>query len=103
MNIEQLIDDAYDLDIATAKFVLPRLLVFKNWIDGDLSLPPEFINMDDNYEIIYDGKEDWDEVLSTMIYAFSTILNSSYFLRGPDNKVELGLHYFAKYFNYLWV
>lgn len=101
--MEQLIHDAWSLDVATAKFILPRLLVFKNWLDGDRSLPFEFVEVGEDFEVISDGEDEWDEILCSMIYAFSAVLHEDYYIMPPDAKVKYGLQLFVKYFHYLWV
>ena len=53
------VEELYDLDITIAKFILPRLIAFKQHSEG---LPR--VNM---------SREEWDEILDKMIYAFERI------------------------------
>lgn len=53
------VEELYDLDITIAKFILPRLIAFKQHSEGQPRL-----NM---------SREEWDEILDKMIYAFERI------------------------------
>ncbi len=55
LNVEEL----YDLDVTIARFILPRLMVFKEHCERTprLNMP----------------REEWNEILDKMIYAFDRI------------------------------
>ena len=53
------IEELYDLDVTIARFILPRLMVFKKHCERTprLNMPPE----------------EWNSILDKMIYAFERI------------------------------
>ena len=53
------IEELYDLDVTIARFILPRLMLFKEHCERtpNLNMP----------------KEEWDKILDKMIYAFERI------------------------------
>jgi len=53
------IEDLYDLDVTIARYILPRLMVFKQHCERTPNL-----NM---------SRQEWDEILDKMIYAFERI------------------------------
>jgi hypothetical protein len=53
------VEEVYDLDVTIARFILPRLMVFKKHCEGT----PR-VNM---------TKKEWNEILDKMIYAFERI------------------------------
>ena len=80
--------DLWSLDVTIAKFVLPRLRVFKDIHKG------------------YPGELDsnkWDSTITTMIEAFEEIVSDDYYsFLNYKTKIEPGLKLFAKYFCSLW-
>lgn len=53
------VEDLYDLDVTIARYILPRLMVFKQHCERTPNL-----NM---------SRQEWDEILDKMIYAFERI------------------------------
>ena len=53
------VEELYDLDVTIARFILPRLMLFKEHCERTPSL-----NM---------TREEWDGILDKMIYAFERI------------------------------
>jgi hypothetical protein len=53
------VEDLYDLDVTIARYILPRLMVFKQHCERTPNL-----NM---------SCQEWDEILDKMIYAFERI------------------------------
>jgi len=53
------VEELYDLDVTIARFILPRLMLFKEHCERtpNLNMP----------------KEEWDKILDKMIYAFERI------------------------------
>jgi len=78
-----------------AKFILPRLKLFKELNCGN---PCDFT------------EESWDEVLDKMIFAMQAIADGSWSYENEDieearaywNRVQEGLELFGKYFRDLW-
>lgn len=98
--------ETWNLDYTIAKFVLPRLKLFKKLNNG------------------YPGREGmeteekWDEALDKMIWSFEQIINDNSwnnygidFTHDPDcmkkykeinDKIHEGLELFGKWFMHLW-
>ena len=92
--------ETWNLDVAMAYFILPRLKRFKELNNG------------------YPGEitpEKWDEVLDKMIFAFDFILNEDDIKLGKDDfdeaikdwekayeKYKEGMLLFGAYFRHLW-
>lgn len=76
--------ELWNLDATIAKFVLPRLKLFKENLNGypaDLSF------------------EKWGEILDKMIYSMEKVYKNC---TDEDVKIQEGLDLFAKYFRSLW-
>lgn len=56
-QIDQMMEDAWSLDWALAKYILPRLLVYKNF-SIHWGIPAGL------------DEEEWDEILTEMVWAF---------------------------------
>lgn len=82
--------DTWNLDITIAKFVIPRLELFKKVID---CYPKQF-----------DSMEEWYEVLDKMITAFKAISCKTGIQRSEEEKLIIneGLDLFRKHYNDLW-
>ena len=82
--------DTWNIDVTTAKFVLPRLKKFKELTNGH------------PYEITW---EEWVEILDKMIYAFETCSSDDDYC-GCDvtdgKKIQEGFELFGKYYVSLW-
>ena len=80
--------DTWDLDYATAKWILPRLKGFrKNHIGYPGDLTPE----------------EWDAILDKMIAAFEMQATGDYWDDSWNQEVvDEGLQLFAKHYNSLW-
>lgn len=106
--------ECWDLDDTIAKFVLPRLIVFKKENNGT--------PIDKDYhgsDVRYLSSEKWDEILDTMIWSFNEIASDRIYdcpgcidsetgrlshekLKLYMDQVQLGIDNFAKYFMNLW-
>lgn len=90
--------DTWSLDWTMAKFILPRLKLFKEVNNGT---PYGFT------------EESWDETLDKMIFAMEVVANGVWVLSDYEprdveedkiywEKVQTGLDLFGKYFLHLW-
>jgi hypothetical protein len=89
-------DELWSLDYSLAKHILPRLKRFKKF---DAGRPGCF-----------ETREEWDEVLDKMIFAFEdavTYWDSKEETKGEriqrENRAREGLKLFAKYYHALWL
>lgn len=107
------VEELYDLDVTIARFILPRLIVFKEHCERTPNL-----NM---------SPEEWNEILDKMIYAFERIAlqteedtpeNKAYIKAIWNNEEDLsdlkraakdslkpiseGLSLYHKYYRSLW-
>lgn len=82
--------DTWNLDMTIAKFVVPRLELFKK--------------ITDCYPGQFDSMEEWYEILDKMIAAFKVIGCKTGIQRSEDEKsvVNEGLDLFRKHYNDLW-
>lgn len=81
--------ELWSLDHTIAKFVLPRLIGFREIKGG------------------YPGtltSEKWDAILDKMIYSMQAICDEweGKYEKGGEEKIKKGLNLFAKYFRHLW-
>ena len=86
--------DTWNLDVAIAKFVLPRLKLYKKLTNGYPGIP--------GYSY-----EQWMDDIDKMIAAFELIANDSNFKLFKQNSMEAeiiedGLDLFRKYYFDLW-
>ena len=87
------ISELWGLDYTLAKYILPRLIKFKENAEGH----PSNIT--------------WEEylvVLDKMIWSFNYIIKDDSTidfaeLKKKDNRCQEGLHLFAEYFRSLWI
>ena len=82
-------DDVYDLQIRIAKFIVPRLIYFKNI--GKKGVPFNFVpanysDLSEEEMEIADQKaiKEWNETLDKMIFAFDYIINEEKYIKMPD-------------------
>ena len=68
-------EKCWDLDYHLAVYILPHLLYYKNWLNH-WGIPQDFL----------DYPDEWNEVLSEMIWAFSHIVSNklSHSAKGID-------------------
>lgn len=80
----------WNLDITIAKFVLPRLKVFKK--------------VTDCYPCEFNSLKEWHDVLDKMIESFYLITNCSSYKTFIENEEDIkqGLDLFIKYYHDLW-
>ena len=90
-RLERGFDDSetWSLDSTIAKFILPRLIRFKEINAG------------------YPGtvsEQEWDDILDRMILAFSLLASDAAFVTAKEDqeKIDEGLALFAKWYQYLW-
>ena len=103
----------YDLDITIAKFVLPRLIKFK---EKKRSVPC-LLDDDGNIMDLNIADKLWDEYLNKMIWSFEQIINDSSpsvdwckeygkdliaETQSWNDQVQEGLDLFARHFRNLW-
>jgi len=85
-------EDLWNLDITIAKFILPKLIKFK---EKTFCFPCS----------LNDVKE-WHKILDKMIYSFSMIKNTfkedGFYSNEEIKKIDQGLRLFAKYYHDLW-
>lgn len=87
--------DTWSLDWTMAKFILPRLKLFKEVNNGH---PSELT------------EEEWDATIDKMIFAMAAVADGSWNYHDEDieetrahwDKVQEGLELFGKYFRDLW-
>ena len=87
------ISELWGLDYTLAKYILPRLIKFKENAEG------------------YPADITWEEyliILDKMIWSFDYIIKSEYIsnfddIKKNDDKCQEGLHLFAEYFRSLWI
>lgn len=86
-------EELWGLDITLAKYILPRLIKFKEI--NIMGRPTDF-----------DSQESWHKVIDKMIYSFQYVLeqNSGAYssLKAKEDKYQEGMQLFAKYFMDLW-
>lgn len=82
--------DTWNLDWAIAKFVHPRLVMYKKVTDG--------------YPGTLESPEEWDEILDKMIFAFEAIIKDDFVLYSKESRkiIDEGLDLFRKYYFDLW-
>ncbi|NEZ47817.1 hypothetical protein FDF74_11555 [Clostridium niameyense] len=88
-------EELWDLDYTIAKFILPRLIRFKELVSdnkGIHSYPADLKNM-----------EEWIAILDKMINSFE-ILKNEFIKNNRENyeKYIEGMNLFAKYISDLW-
>jgi hypothetical protein len=93
--------EVWSLDYTIARFVLPRLIYFRDNLNG---CPSSFIEDPLNSESCNAGHEKWEEALNKMIKAFYLLANYDWFdYRQKDREtIKEGLELFAKHFTNLW-
>lgn len=85
-------EEVWDLDVTLAKYILPRLIKFKN------------INTN-GYPVIFNSLEEWHKVIDKMIWSFEKQLNNAWNYNSLDEESKIyleGVHLFAEYFSDLW-
>jgi len=91
--------ELWSLDYTIAKFILPRLKVFKGQAGGfPANLVPEGAEGDDRDK----GMEVWEGVIQEMIDAFEIIVQDKTNSKEEDAVVEKGLDQFRKHYFSLW-
>ena len=81
-------DEIWSLYYTLSKFILPRLIAFRNSV---ASYPHDFTN-----------EKEWIDTLNKMIYSFELIKREKIESTEEDLKVQEGLELFGKYFRDLW-
>ena len=80
-------NELWDFDTTIATYMIPRLKRFKELQHG---YPANL------------KEEEWNEILDQIIYSFELKLEDKCFEEEYRKDYELGLVYFAKYFDHLW-
>jgi hypothetical protein len=80
-------NELWNFDTTIAKYIVPRLKRFKELQHG---YPANL------------KEEEWNEILDQIIYSFELKLDDKEFDEELRADYELGLIYFAKYFDHLW-
>lgn len=90
-RLERGFDDSetWSLDSTIAKFILPRLMCFRE------------VNMGYPSSI---SEQEWNDIIDRMILAFSLLAGDAAFLTGKEDqkKIDEGLDLFAKWYTSLW-
>ena len=90
-RLERGFDDSetWSLDSTIARFILPRLMRFRE------------VNMGYPSSI---SEQEWNDILDRMILAFSLLAGDAAFLTGKEDqkKIDEGLDLFAKWYTSLW-
>ena len=80
--------DTWNLDVTFARFIVPRLIRFKEMNHG---FPADLTD------------DSWNSILDDMIYSFESITKEFDHNFVPDNdRIQKGLDLFAKYYRGLW-
>lgn len=87
--------DIWDLDITIAKFILPRIELFRKVVD---SYPDRDLN----------SFEEWCGILDKMIEAFRLITETTFKIKydeieRDEKTIEEGLDLFRKYYHDMWL
>lgn len=89
-------EELWSLDVTLAKYILPRLIKFKDI--NDMSYPSEF-----------ESHEKWHEIIDKMIYSFKYIIKRNDGMLGNleeekkrREKYKEGMRLFAEHFIDLW-
>ena len=88
-------EDLWSLDITLAKYILPRLIRFKE--TNINSYPPDFKSVDE-----------WHNVIDKMIKAFEIVVKDDWRYVGHEEaekknkEYQDGINLFAEYFTELW-
>ena len=93
-------DEVYDLDLEIAKFIIPRLKLYKNEC---LSLEETGIEI---YPNDFKSFDEWILVIDKMISAFETYWRGVEYSDIMDEKykeVKDGMYLFVKYYDCLWI
>lgn len=95
-------EDAWNIDVYAAKFLVPRLKMFLKEIDKVGATPGILARQYPD-----DGYERWREMVKKMLFSFEYY--ADVYIRRMDDtedeirRVEEGLSLFAKWYGYLWV
>ena len=90
-------EETWNLDHTIACFVLPRLAYFREHMHGT---PNDFIDFDENMQIIGEHSDEWAATIDKMINSFELIASEKDI--GHDKEIQEGLELFGKYFRSLW-
>lgn len=91
--------EVHDLDLEIARFIFPRLKVFK---EETLSLAEKGFEM---YPDDFDNIDEWIAVVDSMIEAFETYWNGvdDFNDTSKIEKIKSGMGLFARYYSSLWL
>lgn len=100
-------NEVYDLDETISKFILPRLIYFR---DNEQGIPSSLIILDEkgNPQNEPEAAQQWRDILNKMINAFWGNFNGPWVDNDEAKEEELtqkrreGFELFAKYFESLW-
>lgn len=85
-------EELWDLDVTLAKYILPRLIRFKEI--NKMGYPTEFNN-----------SKEWHEAIDKMIWSFNKVLKDNWNYEDIKNESKRyleGMHLFAEHFSDLW-
>lgn len=93
--------EVWSLDYTIARFILPRLIYFKENLHG---CPSSLIDEPLDENSCNKGHEKWELILDKMIKAFYLLANYDWYdYRKKDQEaIKEGLNLFAQYFTNLW-
>lgn len=85
-------EEVWGLDCTLAKFILPRLIKFKQ------------INVNSHPSNL-SGMEEWHAIIDKMIWSFEKVIKDDWNMKNAEKEQERyleGMHLFADYFKDLW-
>jgi hypothetical protein len=85
-------EEVWDLDFTLAKYIMPRLIKFKEV--NKMSYPASFSSI-----------EEWHSVIDKMIWSFDKVLKDDYTTENYEEEYKKyleGMNLFADYFGHLW-
>jgi len=97
--------DLWSLDVALAKWILPRLKEFRKIKHGVPHFDGIDLDSDGNIKDFDLAQQQWQEIQGKMIIAFEHIIdqNNGTFLDMDDHEeIQEGLTLFGRYITYLW-
>lgn len=99
--------DLWSLDYTLAKWILPRLIKFKEVADGGIPCNLENHNLGPDYtsEEFLKAKQEWRYVQNKIISAFRLIIkdvDGSILSEEEQKEMDEGLDLFRKYLRNLW-
>ena len=102
--------EMWSLDYEMARYILPKLLYYKNWIHH-YGYSAEFYVYDDDMNIVDSLVYEWEEILDDIIWAFMYMVNDGSWVAQEnwmdqahiyDARVTRGLKLFGHFYQNFW-